>query len=220
MYNVYSRCNEILSNYPSDHVSTPRILSTIPRSTPSVSTLRALFTLELRVLLELEEARGETRRSDGSEGRRVSIREWRTTRWSAAATFSAGARIAWHLLVELLDRDGKLADPFGGSERVRWDVAWHATEMFAGNTRPMWIGTKRRMASSRLRGGREEGAVRAPPHRFTLRALVQACLCQRPRIADGQLRKLSFSLVQRRRTFSSSRIYSLNLPRYYPRQEN
>lgn len=24
-HNVYSRCNEILSNYPSDHVSTPRV---------------------------------------------------------------------------------------------------------------------------------------------------------------------------------------------------
>lgn len=53
-------------------------------------------------------------------------------------------------------------------------VAWHAKMVLAGNTR--WEQERGDASRRHVPVGRE-GAVRAPPHRFTLRALVQACLC-------------------------------------------
>lgn len=149
-HNVYSRCNEILSNYPSDHVSTPRV-AVRPRMGE----------------IPLEE--GAAKRGDERlDSARVFLLWWRCARSGASSRFRFPFRSGWTRSSSWFRRS---LDAKGRGWRV---VAWHAKMVLAGNTR---CEQERGDASRRHVPVGREGAVRAPPHRFTLRALVQACLC-------------------------------------------
>lgn len=149
-HNVYSRCNEILSNYPSDHVSTPRVA--------------------VRPRMGEISARGRCgeRGDERLDSARVFLLWWRCARSGASSRFRFPFRSGWTRSSSWFRRS---LDAKGRGWRV---VAWHAKMVLAGNTR---CEQERGDASRRHVPVGREGAVRAPPHRFTLRALVQACLC-------------------------------------------
>ena len=128
--------------------------------------------------------------------------------------FSAGARTAcWRGAadVEIWGRPiwWKLADP--NSVEVKGCVCGGScvarNEMFAGNTRPMWVGTKRRIASSRLRGverggGGGEGTT-APGSPCGLWSRPASVKTTNNQLQTVSLRKLSFASSEAANLFPS-----------------